>query len=84
MSLLRVRVICHGRERDRHRGRPAADGVQVDRARRLHIRVAKARGLRPATVRLPVAAHVQGRVLDFLGEKRVNVVELNAALADDR
>ncbi|MGC5004928.1 potassium-transporting ATPase subunit KdpC [Streptomyces sp. DT203] len=53
---------------------PAYAYEQVDR-------VAKARRLAPANVRALVANHVQGRVLGFLGQKRVNVVELNHALA---
>ncbi|MFF3061136.1 potassium-transporting ATPase subunit KdpC [Streptomyces sp. NPDC057909] len=53
---------------------PAYAYEQVDR-------VAKARRLAPAKVRALVANHVQGRVLGFLGQKRVNVVELNHALA---
>lgn len=44
-------------------------------------RVAKARHLAPTKVRTLVARHVQGRVLGFLGQERVNVVELNHDLA---
>lgn len=44
-------------------------------------RVAKARRLAPSTVRRLVARHVRGRVLGFLGQERVNVVELNHDLA---
>lgn len=44
-------------------------------------RVARARGLDPAQVRTLVRDHTQGRQLRFLGEARVDVVDLNAALA---
>ncbi|WP_225847367.1 potassium-transporting ATPase subunit KdpC [Streptomyces sp. HPF1205] len=44
-------------------------------------RVARARGLTPAAVRDLVAANTHGRVLGFLGEPYVNVVQLNLALS---
>lgn len=44
-------------------------------------RVAKVRRLSPTKVKKLVADHVQGRVLGFLGQENVNIVELNHALA---
>lgn len=44
-------------------------------------RVARERGLSVDDVRRLVGAATSGRTLGFLGEPRVNVVELNAALA---
>jgi K+-transporting ATPase ATPase C chain len=52
---------------------PAAAAYQIDR-------VAAARAMSPQTVRDLVAAATEPRQLGFLGEPRVNVLELNIAL----
>jgi K+-transporting ATPase ATPase C chain len=43
-------------------------------------RVARERGMTEDQVRQTVAAHTQGRQFGFLGEPRVNVLELNLEL----
>ena len=52
---------------------PAAAEYQV-------ARVAAARGMAPDAVRAIVARHTSQPLLGFLGEPRVNVLELNLAL----
>jgi K+-transporting ATPase ATPase C chain len=43
-------------------------------------RVARVRGLKVETVQALIAGHTQGRLLGFVGEPRINVLELNLAL----
>jgi K+-transporting ATPase ATPase C chain len=43
--------------------------------------VAKARGMSVPAVQKLVQEHTQSRILGFLGEARVNVLELNLTLA---
>ena len=52
---------------------PAYAALQVDR-------VARERGLSASTVRALVRAHTSDRQLGFLGEPKVNVLELNLAI----
>jgi K+-transporting ATPase ATPase C chain len=52
---------------------PAAAEFQI-------LRVARERGLSEADVRQIVKAHTEDRTLGFLGEARVNVLELNLDL----
>jgi K+-transporting ATPase ATPase C chain len=54
--------------------------ISPDNAALQALRVAKARGLSVDAVRQFVAKHTRGRDLGFLGEPRVNVLELNLAL----
>ena len=54
--------------------------ISVANARLQAPRVASARGLDVATVLKLVDHHTDGRALGFLGEKGVNVLELNVAL----
>jgi len=47
-------------------------------------RVAKARGIAPDLVNAAIARHTEGRLFGLLGESRVNVLELNLDLDQNR
>ena len=54
--------------------------ISPENAHRQAPRVAKARALAQDRIDALIVAHTQGRVLGFIGEPRVNVLELNMAL----
>jgi K+-transporting ATPase ATPase C chain len=54
--------------------------ISVAAARYQAGRIARARQISPAAVENLIRAHSRGRLLGFLGEPRVNVLELNLAL----
>jgi K+-transporting ATPase ATPase C chain len=54
--------------------------ISIAAARYQAARVAHVRGLEPAAVQSLIDAHAHTRLLGFLGEPRVNVLELNLAL----
>jgi potassium-transporting ATPase KdpC subunit len=54
--------------------------ISVAAARYQVGRIARARGLAPETLEQLIRTHSRGRWLGFLGEPRVNVLELNLAL----
>ena len=54
--------------------------ISPGNARLQGARVARARGVEPATIQSLVDAYTQGRQFHFFGEPRVNVLLLNIAL----
>ncbi len=54
--------------------------ISIAAARYQAARVAHVRGLAPEAVQSLLDKHAQGRLLGFIGEPRVNVLELNLAL----